>query len=153
MKLTKYIVLFLIINFAALGIGTLLMNNGPQSEWYTSLNQAPWTPPGWVFGVAWTSIMVCFSIYMAFLYKLVPTTKVKILFTVQFFLNVAWNFVFFNQHFITLGLVVILSLTAFVSILLYDYRKQLGYKSLLIVPYFLWLCIANSLNLYILIYN
>ncbi|MEN3322403.1 TspO/MBR family protein [Mariniflexile soesokkakense] len=153
MKLFKTLLIFLIINFSALGIGVWLMDNGPQTEWYSQLNKAPWTPPGWVFGAAWSSIMVCFSIYMAYLYDLVPNTKLKILFTLQFIFNVGWNFVFFNQHLIALGLIVILSLTAIVTILLYDFKKQLSYKTLLILPYFLWLCVANSLNLYILLYN
>ena len=153
MKLFKYTIVFLVINFGALAIGTLLMNNGPQSDWYINLNQAPWTPPGWVFGFAWTTIMLCFSIYMANLYLLEPTTKVKILFTVQFMLNVSWNLVFFNMHLIALGLIVILALTFIVSILMFTYRKLIPLKSFLILPYFLWLLVATSLNAYILLYN
>ena len=61
MKLTKLIIFFIIINFGGLAIGSWLMNNGPLSIWYTSLNQAPWTPEGWVFGAAWTTIMFCFQ--------------------------------------------------------------------------------------------
>ncbi|MCL6296109.1 TspO/MBR family protein [Jejuia spongiicola] len=153
MKLLKYIILFLIVNFGALYIGNLLMNNGPQTDWYINLNKAPWTPPGWVFGAAWTLIMICFSIYMAFLFKLNFDKKVFLLFTVQFILNVIWNYIFFNQHLITLGLIVIMLLTAIVSIFLYDYKKVLELKSILILPYFIWLCIATSLNMYILIHN
>ena len=153
MKKLKYIVVFLVINFGALAIGALLMNNGPQTDWYAQLNKSPWTPPGWVFGVAWSTIMVCFSIYMAYLFILLPNTKVKILFTIQFILNVGWNFIFFNLHFIALGLIVILALTSIISIFLYDYKKLMALKTALILPYFIWLCIACSLNLYILLYN
>ena len=153
MKLFKYTIVFLVINFGALAIGTLLMNNGPQSNWYINLNQAPWTPPGWVFGFAWTTIMLCFSIYMANLYLLESTTKVKILFTVQFILNVIWNLVFFNMHLVALGLAVILALTVVVSIFMFTYRKLMPLISFLILPYFLWLLVATSLNAYILFYN
>lgn len=45
LKLIYKIVLFLILNFAALGIGGFLMGEGPMSNWYQSINQAPWTPP------------------------------------------------------------------------------------------------------------
>lgn len=153
MKLIKYIIFFLIINFGALALGTWFMQNGPQTYWYLGLNKAPWTPPGWVFGVAWTTIMLCFSIYMAYLYLALQNTKVKILFTIQFILNVGWNFVFFNQHLVGFGLLVILALTMIITIFLYDYKKLMSLKSLLILPYFLWLCIACSLNLYVLLYN
>ncbi|WP_339895078.1 TspO/MBR family protein [uncultured Algibacter sp.] len=153
MKLLKYIVIFLVINFGALAIGSWLMDNGPQTEWYINLNQAPWTPPGWVFGVAWTTIMLCFSLYMAFLYKLKPTTKVVILFTIQFVLNVIWNYVFFNQHFVGFGFTIILLLTFIVAVFTFSFKKDMGLKTLLILPYLIWLCIATSLNGYILIHN
>ena len=153
MKQLKFIVLFLIINFGALAIGTLLMNNGPQTDWYQQLNQAPWTPPGWAFGVAWTSIMICFSIYMTYLFLAEPSTRVKILFTVQFILNVSWNYVFFNQHLVGFGLLIIVALTFIVATLFFNFRKLLPIKSFLILPYFLWLLVASSLNAYIFLYN
>ena len=68
MKPISYFFIFLAINFGGLAFGSWLMNNGPTSDWYSNLNKAPWTPPGWVFGVAWTTIMICFSIYLAKLF-------------------------------------------------------------------------------------
>ncbi|MCK8482104.1 TspO/MBR family protein [Psychroserpens algicola] len=153
MKFFKPFMVFLIINFAALGIGSWLMADGPQGEWYQSLSKAPWTPDGWVFGVAWTTIMICFSIYMAFLYSIRPTSKVKLLFTIQFLLNVGWNFIFFNQRLTTLGLITIILLTIIVAAFLLTYSKDLKVKSALILPYLIWLGIATSLNLYIALYN
>lgn len=153
MKFFKTLIVFLIINFGALGIGSFLMENGPKSDWYTQLNQAPWTPDGWIFGVAWTTIMICFSIYMTYLYLDVSSHKVKILFFIQVILNVSWNFVFFNQHFITAGLVNIVLLTIIVFAFFFTYLNDLKAKSALILPYAIWLCIATSLNLYIVVYN
>jgi len=153
MKFIKPLILFLIVNFGALGIGSWLMNNGPQTEWYTSLNQAPWTPAGWVFGVAWTTIMLCFSIYMTFLYLQLPTSKFVTLFCIQFILNVIWNYLFFNQHLIAFGLITIVALTIVVATFLFKFKSELKLKTLLILPYFVWLCIATSLNTYIYLYN
>lgn len=153
MKLLKFFTIFLIINFGALAIGNWLMDNGPRTDWYFNLDKAPWTPPGWVFGFAWTTIMILFSFYMAFLFKNHRSSKVWTLFIVQFILNVIWNYVFFNQHLSSLGLAVIIALTAVITIFLVDYWKVLSYKSLLIAPYFLWLCVATSLNMYIVIHN
>ena len=61
------ILLFLIINFGGLFIGGLFTGEGVPSDWYQNLNKAPWNPPGWVFGAAWTTVMICFSVYMAIL--------------------------------------------------------------------------------------
>ncbi|UKM63681.1 tryptophan-rich sensory protein [Flavobacteriaceae bacterium GSB9] len=154
MKLLKYIIFFLVINFAGLAIGTWLMDNGPQTVWYLNLNKAPWTPPGWVFGTAWTTIMLCFSIYMAFLYKRLPgSTTLIALFTLQFILNVLWNYIFFNKHFIAAGLACIILLTLVIFKFIFDYKGIMNKKTILILPYFVWLCVATSLNAYILSNN
>jgi len=153
MNLLKLILVFLVINFGALAIGSWLMDNGPMTDWYINLNQAPWSPPGWVFGAAWTTIMICFSIYMAYLFKFFKDTKLIALFGIQFVLNVIWNYIFFNQHLMGLGLIVIISLTIIVGTFLMNYNKKLKLKNLLVLPYFLWLLIATSLNTYIYLYN
>ena len=153
MKFYIRLVLFLIINFSALGIGMVLMNNGPQASWYLELAKAPWTPPGWVFGFAWTTIMICFSIYMA---KLITIKNIKtafILFTIQFVLNVSWNYVFFNQHMITLGMINLILLLAIVSFIAFNYKSELKKFTIFIVPYIIWLIVATSLNGYILFNN
>ena len=60
MKQVKLTILFLVINFGGLAVGNWLMGAGPTGDWYTNINKAPWTPPGWVFGASWTLIMICF---------------------------------------------------------------------------------------------
>lgn len=153
MKFWKAFIIFLILNFAALGLGAWLMGDGAQSQWYLALNKAPWTPPGWVFGAAWTSIMLLFSIYMAFLINARTTKKVIILFLAQFILNISWNLVFFNQQLVGIGLTVITGLTLIIAAFFVTYLNDLKWKSLLILPYLIWLGIATSLNLYVFIYN
>ena len=148
MKQFMWLALFLVINFSALGIGSWLMNNGPTSGWYLTLNKAPWTPPGWVFGVAWTTIMICFSIYLSYLVNIKAANMFWLLFIIQFVLNVSWNFVFFNQHQIGFALIVIILLTALIGYYLFSFLSEMGLKSLLIAPYFVWLLIATSLNAY-----
>ena len=154
MKGIKLLILFLIINFGGLAIGGWLMNNGPSSDWYINLNQAPWTPPGWVFGFAWTSIMICFSIYLASHFSILKGNAIKWIFALQVFLNVIWNYVFFNQHLIALGLVVITALSIVIFYYFFKFRKdRLKQMRWLLLPYMIWLCIATSLNAYILINN
>lgn len=148
------IILFLILNFAALGIGGLLMGKGASSEWYQALNKAPWTPPGWVFGAAWTLIMVFFSLYMAKALSIVNNYKILIiLFVIQWVLNVSWNPVFFKYHEVLLGLVIISLITILIGYFLFRYAGQLKLWSIFLLPYFIWLLIATSLNAYIYFKN
>ena len=153
MKFTKLIIIFLVLNFGGLFIGNILMDNGPQTDWYLNLNQAPWTPPGWAFGAAWTTIMICFSVYMANLVQKEGFKNIAVVFGIQFVLNVIWGYLFFNLHLVGIALIAIALLTLVVFYFLYQYFSVLKLKSLLILPYFLWLLVATSLNLYIILKN
>lgn len=131
------------------------MKNGPQTEWYLSLNKAPWTPEGWVFGVAWTSIMVFFSFYMtklSFEYPFLDKKLVR-LYIVHWILNVSWNYFFFNKHLTVVGLVVITLLWLLIGYFTFKNFKKIKVFTLLILPYLIWMTIATSLNAYIVFYN
>ena len=148
------LIIFLVINFAALGLGGFFTGKGVPSEWYQNLNKAPWTPPGWMFGAAWTLIMICFSFYMAYLWKSVSNYNLLIMvFAAQWLLNVSWNPAFFYFHNAIISLVIIISLTFVVTYFLFNYLSVLEFKSLYIAPYFVWLLIATSLNVYIVLKN
>ena len=141
--------LFFVLNFGALALGSLLMGSSPiENEWYVQLNKAPWTPPGWVFGAAWTTIMLLFTIYLNIQEKgKLNNKRFLALFTLQFLTNVLWNPIFFHFHWTFLGMVVILLL--FISLVLMAfYFKSSGWKSILLLPYLVWLTIAFSLNAY-----
>lgn len=148
------VLIFLVLNFAALGIGGFFTGPGTSSEWYTNLNQAPWTPPGWVFGAAWTTIMVCFAFFMAYAWGNAKEKKTLIiLFAVQWVLNILWNPVFFYLKEVSIALVLITSLTLLVGYFLFAFWPKLKAKALLVAPYFIWLLIATSLNAYIVFQN
>lgn len=150
----KRLTLFLIIHFAALGIGSALMGTGPMGDWYQDLNKAPWTPPGWVFGAAWTVIMICLSIAMAQMFR--RTSRKNHLMSVwgvHLLLNVLWNPLFFNRHLLGIALVEILALLALVIYLGLLMKKEIGRWSLLILPYILWLSVAATLNGYAFQFN
>ncbi|MHB1148007.1 MAG: TspO/MBR family protein [Lutibacter sp.] len=153
MKRPLWFMFFLVLNFGALGIGVLLMNNGPESVWYAALNIALWTPPGWFFGVAWTTIMICFSVYMAYLIQAKYSSNIWLLFFVQFILNISWNYVFFNRHLVLLGLRVIVLLTVLVGYFMLKLNKLMKQKTWFIVPYFIWLIVASSLNAHVFLNN
>ena len=145
---------FLFLNFGALALGGLFAGSGAGSNWYAELNKAPWTPPGWVFGFAWTTIMLCFSVYMATLYTKTKSVKtIILLYAIQWVLNVAWNPIFFYLHKPIIGLIVIVALTSLVTYFLFRYRSlQKGY-TLLLLPYVIWLFIATTLNAYVVFMN
>ena len=157
-KNTKSVLLFvgfLVVNFGALGLGVYLMNGVPTSDWYQNqLNRAPWEPPGRFFGVAWTTIMILFSIYMTYWWNSgVGKKKIISLYITQLILNVLWNPVFFGNKEFLFGLIIISSLSLVMGYFFFGNWKTLKTKSFLVLPYFVWLLVATSLNLYIVLMN
>ena len=149
----KRIVLFLIVNFLGLAIGSFFTSDGVFSDWYLGLHKAPWTPPGWVFGAAWTTIMICFSVYLGFFFNSIPKKRKRLLFGLQWMLNIGWSPLFFYFHSIGTALLCITLLTILIAYLMFNDWKEMKMKSLLLMPYLVWLIIATSLNSYILFYN
>ena len=105
------LVFFFLLNFGALALGSYLMGEGPTGNWYTNLNKAPWTPPGWVFGASWTLIMVCLSIFMNKAVQIDSLrTSILWIYAVQLVLNILWNPLFFNLHWTGFALIEIITL-------------------------------------------
>lgn len=143
---------FLFLNFAGLALGSIWTDPGVSSDWYNSVNQAPWTPAGWVFGFSWTTIMVFFSIYMTNLYFR-KDGRYNLIILISWILNILWNPLFFHLHFVWLSSIVIILLTGVLGFLIHVSRVD-GVKSWwTLLPYFIWLNIATSLNLYVALMN
>jgi tryptophan-rich sensory protein len=154
----KKLLLFLAIlavNFGGLAIGGWFTGPGVQSDWYANLPQAPWTPPGWVFGAAWTVVMLGFS---WFCFDVLRQTEgqstlrnrwIKRL-TVAWILNVGWNPLFFTLHWVGVALLEIILLCGTIVWLGIESKRQTGGNRSLwgLPPYLIWLCIAISLNAY-----
>lgn len=150
------VIIFLALNFAAIALGGMVTGEAVTEKWYTELNKAPWTPPGWVFGAAWSLIMLCFSFFMASVLDWDRKTKTLLLgvYVIQLFLNYVWNPVFFINHDTGLALKIIVTLFFAVLWLFRQGIKVKGFPvAALILPYIIWLAIAISLNAYVVMNN
>ncbi len=142
------LVLFLILNFGGLALGSFFTSEAVRGEWYQGLNKAPWTPPGWFFGFAWTSIMVCFSIWLASSVRSFDK-KLLLWYVAAWMLNVAWNPLFFLLHQTSIALVVLLLLTTQIMLQAFASIKKKDRSGFLLGPYALWLLVASSLNVWV----
>jgi benzodiazapine receptor len=150
--MTRFI-LFLACNFGGLAIGGLFTGSGVSSEWYQSIQKAPWTPPGPVFGLAWTTIMICYSLYLSYAWNRVEKTRFWAIFGSQWLLNVSWNPVFFHFQMPFIALIIITLLWISITWMMWKYPVKRRLQKLLLLPYAIWLLIATSLNTYIVWFN
>ena len=136
---------FLVFLFACMAAG-LTGSLFPPGKWYSELNKPVWTPPNWVFPVAWPILYLLMSYSGATLANLESAGSALALWALQISLNTLWTPVFFGAYDLLGALVLILFL--WIAILCYtvsSYRID-KIAAYLFIPYLLWVSFATLLN-------
>ncbi|EFJ15508.1 hypothetical protein SELMODRAFT_180321 [Selaginella moellendorffii] len=129
---------------------------GGDSPWYRQLNKPPWTPPSWVFPVMWTTLYILMGIASWLVWKDGGFKRHALplaIYIVQLILNFAWTPIFFGYHRFDFAFaeIVLLWLAILATIILFWPVSHAA--AYLLIPYILWVTLAASINLYVLIYN
>ena len=134
--------IFLLACFSAGAQGGLF----PPGSWYLSLRKPSWTPPNWVFPVAWTSLYICMSVAGARAAMTSDNSLAMALWSLQIALNSLWSPVFFGLKNLKLGLVVLIALWLSVACTMLALWQVDWLAGLLFFPYLVWGSIAGALN-------
>lgn len=136
---------FLLLSLAAGGAAALW----PVDAWYFELRRPPWTPPGWLFGPAWTLLYVLIGISVWRVWRVGGLRRDRValaLFASQWALNVAWTGLFFGLERPDLALGEIVVLLALIAATALRFRRHDGPAAWLLVPYLGWVAFATALN-------
>ena len=126
-----------------------LSNYGFGNPWFDSLAKPFFMPPGWVFGVAWTTLYGLLGVALALILAEPPSPrrrKALILFFAQLALNYAWSPIFFAAHDIQLAMIVIVLMVALAAAAAGQFFRIRPLAGLLMTPYLAWLCFAAALT-------
>lgn len=115
-------------------------------EWYEGLEKPSWTPPKWVFPVAWTLLYVVIAIAASRVAPLSGSAYAMAFFALQLALNTLWTPVFFGLHRMGAGMIIILLLWAAVACTMFAFFALDWLAGVLFVPYLIWVTIASALN-------
>lgn len=146
-NLKKFIISILIPIFAG-GLSALITNN--FSDVYSQFKNPPYSPPSWVFPLAWSILYILMGISLYLVWNNNETGSKKqcafIFFGLQLALNFIWSPIFFLAQnfllaFIIIGFMMIFTLGMIVTF--YNVSKAAG---VLQIPYLLWLVFAAYLN-------
>ncbi len=127
-----------------------------MNSWYRNLNKAPWTPPDYVFGIVWPILYTFMFISITLIYfdkKCFPYCSLISIFVLQLLLNLSWTTIFFKIKLTLLALLIIIILILFTTYICVEFYSINRIASYFLIPYILWLCLAFTLNAYIVIYN
>lgn len=119
-------------------------------EWYNALAKPGFTPPNWLFPVAWSTIYLLLA-WAGYRLTLIPgSQELLALWALQIALNTLWTPVFFGAHRIFAGMVILSLLWLVVAVMVVMAFRLDVLTGFILLPYLLWLCVAAALNFSIL---
>lgn len=129
--------------------------------WYSSADRAPWSPPNWVFGPAWTALYTLMAVSGWLVWRTRSTGARRALtaYAVQLGLNLLWSPVFFGLYpafgapalWLALGIIAALAVAVFVTVRRFAPISRPA--ALLLWPYLAWIAFASSLNAWVALHN
>ena len=126
-----------------------MSNSGYSNDWFSPLDKPAFMPPGWMFGVVWTTLYVLMGLALSLVWtserNQERTTALRLFFA-QLAVNYAWSPIFFGARMIEAGLLTILLIFALVAVTAWKFARIRTLAGLLLVPYLAWLCLATALN-------
>ncbi len=134
---------------AAASLTGSLASDPDTSAWYQALNQPPFQPPSWAFGVVWPILylMMAYAGWRADTAASSDQTgRLRFAFGVQLLFNAGWTIAFFALQSIVGGLVVILGLLASILVWMMLARQSDRLAFWLFAPYLAWVSFATVLN-------
>lgn len=134
--------IFLAACFSAGATGAMF----PPGEWYEKLEKPSWTPPNWLFPVAWTTLYVLMSFAAARVAGQDGSGYAMAFWAWQIALNALWTPVFFGLRRLKQALPVMAFLWVAVAGCVVTHWAIDMWAGLAFVPYLVWVTVAGALN-------
>lgn len=138
----------LIVAFVSAAGGAITATS--VTTWYAGLDKPSWTPPGWLFGPAWTLLYAMMAVVAWCLWRQrheSPAARFTLrLWFLQLALNCAWSFLFFGLRSPAAGLADILVLLVVLIWIQVRLARERRILAVLWIPYVLWVSFATALN-------
>ena len=152
--LKKYIHLFLWVA-VLLAIGSVIgqITRTGIDNWYETIQRSPFTPPNYVFGIAWSINYTLIGVAGWILWQNHKIAQLKSLFIIQLGLNWIYSPVFFIFHDIIWSFLITIALVVIVGVIVIRAYSKNKVFSALLLPYLFWLMYACYLTGYIMVYN
>jgi len=155
LKSALVLIALLAISFGVAALGSIA-TAGNVDGWYASAEKAPWNPPNWLFGPAWTLLYTLMSVAAWLTWRRGGSLK---LYVIQLVLNAIWTPVFFGLYpvigapalWIALAIIVALDVAVLLTMLSFWRASKLA--AWLLVPYWAWVLFATTLNAALAILN
>lgn len=144
----KCYALWIAVPLAVGGLSALLTRSGMQT-FRTDVIQPSFTPPMWLFPVAWSILYVLMGFGAARVYRSPdsePRTDGLWLYWTQLAVNFFWSIIFFNLQTYGFAFAWILLLLGLIVWMALRFYRADPLSGLLQIPYILWVSFASALT-------
>ena len=144
---TVGLVAWLTIVFVAAAVGAAA--SGEASTFYAQLTKPAWAPPASAFGPVWSVLYLLMGVAAWLVWRERDVSNVRgalMLFVAQLCVNALWSWLFFawrNGAFAFAEVLVLLALIAATIVVFWRISRL---ASILMLPYFAWVCLASALT-------
>lgn len=116
--------------------------------WYDMLSKPSWTPPKWLFPVAWTALYLMIAIAGWLIWQTPHESQALVLaiWGIQLLLNALWSYIFFGRKEIGLALAELSALWFSIAAFIAFAMPVNATAALLFAPYLIWVSYAGALN-------
>jgi tryptophan-rich sensory protein len=135
---------FLATAFAAGSTGAFFS----PGSWYERLSKPVWTPPNWLFPMAWFVLYISMA-YAAMRVALSDHPEMNLALAIwglQIVFNTLWSPVFFGLHRLFPALIVLFGMWASVLAMVIAFWRVDPVAGALVAPYLVWTSYAFALN-------
>lgn len=151
----RALIVILTITFGAAALG-VAFGSSDKAAWYVALTKPSWTPPGQVFGVAWTLLygLMSFAAWRVYLKRKTHDIKPAMwCYFLQLIFNALWSPLFFGLHNPALALIDIVVLQFFIISSAATFSQVDRPAAAMLIPYMAWVAFAICLNCFIWVAN
>lgn len=137
------LLIFAVMVAAAASTGALF----EPGEWYEQLNRPSWTPPDWLFPVAWTALYAGIALAGWLVWRRTARIGAALcIWGAQLVFNALWSWLFFGLHRPGLALIDIVAMLTLILTFIVLARRHSVLASWLFAPYAAWVTFAGALN-------
>ena len=138
-----------IIGTELVGAFSSLIAGGNFSAFYKALEKPPFSPPGWLFPVAWGILyaLMGISAYLVHKKNNLKSKKALCLYYAQLIANFLWTPVFFGLRSFPGASIIVLVMLAIITAMILAFYKIDKKAAYLNIPYLLWTVYAAYLTI------
>ncbi|WP_431299493.1 tryptophan-rich sensory protein TspO [Tabrizicola sp. BL-A-41-H6] len=118
--------------------------------WYESLKKPSWTPPNWLFPVAWTTLYLLMAASAARVSGIEGAAYGLAFWSVQIAFNTLWTPIFFGLRRLRAAMVVMVGLWLSVAATTWAFFALDVWAGLMFLPYLVWVSVAGALNFWVM---